>query len=308
MVGVGAVGGYFGGRLAAQGHEVHFIARAKTLAALRQDGLHITSLAGDLSLTPDRVRATSDPQEIGPTDAVLLAVKTWQVEPLAASLRPLVSSGGVVLPLQNGVEAPTQLAAVLGRERVLGGLCRIMAQQVAPAHIRHFGAEPEIILGPLPGAPGEVDHAAARLAQALRGAGVRCQVSDRIVSALWEKLAFMAAFGGVGAAARGPAGVLRHLPETRALLTQAVEEVYAVAAGLTVPLPVDLPARVLSYIDGLPAAGTSSLQRDITSGAPSELEALVGAIVRLGAAAAVPTPVFRMLYACLLPQEQVART
>lgn len=326
VVGTGAVGGYFGGRLAEAGYQTCFVARGETLTALQQVGLRVHSPLGNIALLPSQIRAVATLAEVGPVDAVILAVKTWQVPELAPQLVPAVAEGGVVLPLQNGVEAPDQLAAVLGRHRVLGGLCRIMAQRIAPAEIRHIGAEPTVILGTLPSseeAPPDQTAQATQAAQTMQAmqtmqmaqalqqafvkAGVRCSLHDQIVTALWEKLAFIAAVGGVGAATRSPVGEVRSLAESRALLAQAVTEVSTVAAAQGVPLASDLPASALSYIDNLPAAGTASLQRDIAAGVPSELEALIGVIVRQGRAFGVATPLFSTLYACLLPSERRAR-
>jgi 2-dehydropantoate 2-reductase len=304
VVGVGAVGGYFGGRLAARGHQLVFVARGATLQALAARGLVVHSPLGDLALAPDRFSVCARLDDVGPVDAVLLAVKAWQVAALAPALLPLLCDGGVVLPLQNGVEAPQQLVEVLGAERVLGGLCRIMAEQTGPAEIRHFGAVPEILLGPLGSGASQSARtlsAAQDLAAILEDAGVRCAVRKDITSALWEKLAFIAAFGGVGAATQSPIGVLRTLPETRALLTAAVGEVCAVAEALGVTLADELPARILAYMDALPAQGTASLQRDLKAGVPSELDALIGVVPRLGQKVGVPTPIFSTLYACLLP-------
>ena len=129
VFGTGAVGAYFGGRLAEAGHDVAFVARGATLDALRTRGLRVTSPEGDFTLSP--VRASDRPTELGPTDAVLVGVKAWQVPDAARAVGPLIGLGTFVVPLQNGVEASDQLVAALGPERVLGGLCRIIARIVA---------------------------------------------------------------------------------------------------------------------------------------------------------------------------------
>ena len=148
----GAVGGYFGGRLAEAGEDVHFVARGRHLAAMREHGLRISSIAGDLLLQPAQV--SDRPSSIGPVDVVLVGVKAWQVEAAAGDLRPLVGEHTMVVPLQNGIEAPGQLTAVLG-EHVVGGLCRVLAYVEGPGHIRHAGVEPYIAFGELDGARSE---------------------------------------------------------------------------------------------------------------------------------------------------------
>jgi 2-dehydropantoate 2-reductase len=120
VIGVGGTGGYLGGRLAANGHEVSFVARGANLAALRHDGLAVESVAGDFSVAP--VRATGDPRDLGEVDFVLLCVKTWQLTPLIAALAPLVGEGTAIVTLQNGVDAPAEVAATFGQDTVLPGI------------------------------------------------------------------------------------------------------------------------------------------------------------------------------------------
>jgi 2-dehydropantoate 2-reductase len=146
VYGAGGVGGYFGGRLAQAGEEVVFIARGEHLQAMRSHGLRVDSILGDF-VQP--VQATDDPAQAGPVDAVLVAVKAWQVAEAAQAMRPLVGPDTCVVPLQNGVEAPAQLAAALGAEHVLGGLCRIVSLIAGPGHIRHVGLNPSVAFGEL---------------------------------------------------------------------------------------------------------------------------------------------------------------
>ena len=302
VFGAGAVGGYFGGRLAVSGHDVTFIARGTTLAALRERGLIVGSVNGDFTVHP--AQATDDPSAIGHVDAVIVAVKAWQVPDAALAMHPLVGAETVVVPLENGVEAAGQLAAVLGRDAVAGGICHIVAFQVAPAHIRHAGLEPRIAFGELDKRP---SARLERLRGAFEGAGVEASVAPDITVAMWEKFLFIASLSGLGAVTRVPAGVVRSLPETRALAVQALEEIAAVAGAHGVGLPPDAVERTLAFIDALPYEATASMQRDIMEGRPSELEAQNGAVVRLGASAGVPTPVAAFVYAALLPQERAAR-
>ncbi len=298
VFGVGGVGGYFGGRLAQAGQDVVFVARGAQLRALREHGLTVESLKGDFRL--ETVTCTDRPADAGRVDAVLVCVKAGQLPEAAEALRPAVGPDTAVVPLENGVEAPDLLAAALGRAPVLGGLCQIISAIVKPGHIRHSGLEPYVALGELDGKPSE---RAERLRQALARAGVKAEVPADIQAALWRKFLFIAAFSGVGAVTRAPAGVMRSVPETRALLQQAVEEIDRVARARGVALPADAIQQTLDTIDRLPDNATASMQRDIIAGRPSELEAQNGAVVRLGRAAGVATPVNAFLYGCLLPQE-----
>ena len=303
VLGTGATGGYFGGRLAEAGEDVRFIARGAHLAALRAHGLTVTSVAGDFELDP--VRVSDTPSDVGPVDVVLVAVKAWQVPEAAESLRPLMGERTFVVPLQNGIDAPDQLAAVLGADRVLGGFCSILASLESPGRIRHMGVVPYIAFG-------ELDGSRSARAEALRAAfagarGVTVEVPADIRAAMWNKFLFITALSGVGAVTRAPVGVVRSQPAPRGLLRDALEEIYAVALRAGIGLPADAVERTLAFIDGLPPDGTASMQRDVLAGRPSELEAQVGAVVRLGGRLGVEVPVHRTIYAALLPQERRAR-
>jgi len=296
------VAGYFGGRLAQAGEEVAFIARGEQLRALQDQGLLVDSLKGDFALRP--VQATDDPAQVGVVDAILVGVKAWQVTEAAQAMHPLVGPETVVVPLQNGVEAPDQLAAVLGIEHVLGGLCRIISSVVEPGHIRHAGLEPYVAFGELDNHHSE---RAERLREAFARAGVAVEIPPDIQVALWEKFLFIASFSGVGAVTRAPAGVLRSLTETRQMLEQAMHEVLAVARAREIALSEEAIRRTMDIIDSLPPGGTASMQRDIMEGRPSELESQNGAVVRLGQEAGVATPLHAFIYHSLLPLESRAR-
>ncbi|MCI0351389.1 MAG: 2-dehydropantoate 2-reductase [Acidobacteriales bacterium] len=303
VFGAGGVGGYFAAVLARAGFDVSLVTRGRHLEAIRQSGLKVESPKGNFTVRMSE--ATDKPAEVGPVDAVILGVKSWQVPEAAEALRPLLRSDTKVLPLQNGVEAPEQLAEILGRQHALIGMCRIIASIAGPGHIRHGGVEPTILLGEFDGA--SLSSSAKALADALTAAGVVVDTPANIQTALWEKLLFIAAVSGVGAVARANIGEMRACPPTRELLRHLMSEVTAVGRARGIYMTDDGPSRALAFIDGMPANGTASMQRDIAEGRPSELEAIVGAVVRLGDQAGVDTPAMDFVYACLLPQEQRAR-
>jgi 2-dehydropantoate 2-reductase len=303
VFGTGAVGGYFGGRLAEAGEDVRFVARGRHLAAIREHGLRVSSTEGDFLVHP--ARAADEAAAIGPVDVVLLGVKAWQVPDAAEAMRPLLGERTFVVPLQNGIEAPDQLAAALGPDRVLGGLCRILVYIESPGHIRHAGVTPYIAFGERD-APGSARVEALREVLS-RARGVTAEVPPDIRVAMWSKFLFIAALSGVGALTRAPIGTIRSQPESRELLRQALEEIYTVATRSLVALPADTVGKTLAFIDGLPPDGTASMQRDIMEGRPSELEAQVGAVVRLGERLDVPVPAHRRIYEALVPLELRAR-
>jgi 2-dehydropantoate 2-reductase len=303
VVGAGGVGGYFGGRLAQAGERVSFLARGPHLEALKRDGLRVESVAGDFDVRP--VAAAATPGAIGAVDVVLVCVKAWQVDGVAASLGPLLGPETVVVPFQNGVEAADVLAAGVGGERVIGGLCKILSYIVAPGWVRHAGVAPRIEIGERGAGPSpRVDSLRAAFE---RCKGVAVGTPADIDVALWEKFLFIAPVSAVGAATRMPVGVVRSEPECRRVLEQAMREVLAVARARGVALGEEVVERTLRYVDGLPADGTASMQRDLIEGRPSELEHQTGAVVRLARLAEVRVPVHEFLYATLAPGERAAR-
>jgi 2-dehydropantoate 2-reductase len=302
VFGVGGAGGYFGTRLAQAGEDVIFIARGEHLRAMRAHGLRLESIKGDALIQP--AQATDDPTSVGVVDVVLVGVKAWQVAEAAQAMRPMIGPETFVVPLENGVEAPEQLAAALGTEHVLGGLAVIISFLAGPGHLRHAGAEPFIAFGELDNRPGE---RAQRLRDVFTRAGVNAAIPPDIHVALWEKFVFIVAISGVGAITRAPAGVIRTLPETRQMLEQAMRETLLVGQARGIALTEQAIVKALANVDGIVASGTASMQRDIIAGRPSELEAQNGAVVRLGQEVGVATPVNAFIYHTLLPQELRAR-
>jgi 2-dehydropantoate 2-reductase len=302
VIGAGGVGGYFGGKLAHGGSDIVFLVRGAALDALRTDGLRVDSINGDFVI--ERPNVTDDPSTAGKVDAIFVTVKTWQIAEAAESIKPMLGDDTVVIPLENGIDAPDQLAAILGREHVLGGLCGIVSFIAAPGHVRHIGADPFIMFG-------ELDNRRTARAERLREecmrAGVQADIPSDIHHALWSKFVFIAAMSGIGAATRAPIGIWRSMSETRDLAARAIREIASVARARGVDLGAEVVERTMGRFDGLTPDATSSLQRDIMAGKPSELDAQLGAVVRLGRESGVPVPVCDTLLTLLLPQEQNAR-
>jgi len=300
VIGAGAVGGYFGGRLAAAGNDVVFLVRGKTLEALLAAPLRVKSIKGDFEV---RVAATDEPEPIDP-DVVLVAVKAWQVSEAAEAIQKMARRDSVVVPLQNGMEAPGQLAAVLGEGRVAGGLCRIVAEATGPGEVDHYWAEPSIEFGEL--APLRNPERLDQLRDAFADADVRCQIPRDIGLAMWEKFLFIM-WGALGAMTRLPIGPILASPELRARLVAALEEVAQIACAHGKNLNAETVNTTVAMLEAQPGETTSSMQRDIMAGRPSELEAQTGAVVRFGQKTSIATPVHDSIYAELLPLEKRAR-
>jgi len=300
----GGVGGYFGGRLAQAGHDVTFIARGEHLAAIKETGLRVDSIAGEFLIQP--AKATDDPSSVGAVDVLLVAVKSWQMEEAIQQMKALVGTSTVILPVLNGVEAPEQLSEAFGSAGVLGGLCRISSFVAGPGHIQHVNMVPSITFG-------ELDNEKSERVLALQKTfdkipGITAHVLDDIHVAMWEKFIFICAMSGVGAVTRQPVGVYRSVPETRAMLEAAIKEASKIGKKRGVPLTRNIAAVIMDRIDNLSESMLASMQKDIMEGNPSELESQNGAVVRMGHKLGVRVPTHEFIYASLLPMEMGART
>ena len=296
VYGTGGVGGYFGGRLARSGVDVHFIARGSHLAALRSGGLRVASVHGDFALRP--VAVTADPGEIGPVDYVLVTVKSHHTERVAAGLAPLLHEHTAVVSLQNGVDNEEKLAVAVGEHRVVGGAAYIFSTISQPGTIEHTGGPTAIAVGEWTAGRSE---RVGRLVEACRAAGFGAEESDNIRVTLWTKFAFICALAGTTAAIRLPIGEVRAAPASRELFRRVAAEVCEVARAEAIPLPADVPERHVAFTDGLEPGGYSSLHHDLTHGHAMELDSLLGEVVRRGARAGVATPMSEALYAVLQP-------
>jgi 2-dehydropantoate 2-reductase len=305
IVGAGGVGGLLGGLLARAGVEVVLVARGKALENVRRDGLRVDS---PLGVFKARVAAAAeDPAALPQADAVLVAVKSWQVPEIAPLLAPLVAPGGVAVPLENGVEAAGQLAAALGEERAAGGVINVLAWIDAPGAVKHLGAAPIVVMGERGPRAQQASPRLEALAAALTQAGAVARVVEDVERATWEKFLLVEPWGAVASASRAPLGVHRAVPELRALHEGAMAEVEALARSRGVGLPADAIARTREILEMVSPDATVSMQRDVGAGRPSELEDQVGAVVRLGREAGVAVPIHETLHAVLVAQERAAR-
>jgi 2-dehydropantoate 2-reductase len=296
VVGSGAVGGYYGARLARAGHQVTFVARRAHLRAIQERGLLVWSPLGDFIA---RGPATDDPARVGPVDLVLFAVKSYDNESALPRLLPLCAPHTVVLTLQNGVDSADQVAAVVGPDRVLAGATYIATAVAAPGLIEQTGTHRRIVFGEVFRREAQPSARVQALAEAFRGADIQAEpVADARVP-LWDKFVYLAAFSAFSGASRQPAGPIWDDPITRAGFLAAVDEVAAVARAEGVPLADDPRQRIIDYMSGIPKSMRASLLIDLHQGKRIELEALQGAVVRRGAALGVPTPIMSTLYAVL---------
>jgi len=295
IVGSGGVGGYFGARLAAAGSDVTFIARGAHLEAMRARGLRVESPNGNLHV--HRVTATDDPRTIGAVDAVLFAVKLYDVESAAAMLPPLLGTDTIVVPLQNGVDSIGMLKRVVGASHVGGGVAYVAAVIDEPGLIRHTAMD-QLIFGELDG------RRTPRLEQLLRAceaAGFHATLSERIELDIWSKFVRLAVFSGMTAVTRSPLGPLRDDPDLWAMFQAAILEAMAVARANGVTLPAAVFDEIATMAQSLPPGAKSSMLEDLERGRRLELPWLSGAVVRLGREHEVDTPIHRFIATVLKP-------
>jgi 2-dehydropantoate 2-reductase len=296
IMGSGGVGGYYGGLLAKAGQELTFIARGAHLQAIRDKGLHVKSVHGDFTVSP--VKATDRPGEIGAVDLVLVATKTYHTDEAAQAIKPLIGDNTVVISLQNGIDAAERIGSAVGMERMLGGATWLSAAIEAPGRIGQYSQFRRIALGEL---DGRITPRAQAVASAFATTPAVVELVPNIRQMLWTKFVFISAISALGGLTRVSMGEYRHVPEAREVLAQAMAEVAAVAQACGVALDADIVAKTLSFIDAAAPDMRPSMQRDLEAGRMSELESLIGVVVRLGRERGVPTPVMRLAYALLKP-------
>ncbi|MEJ0070271.1 MAG: 2-dehydropantoate 2-reductase [Pseudomonadota bacterium] len=285
MMGSGGVGGYFGGRLAAKGYDVTFIARGAHLGAMRERGLEIESGVAPMLLAP--VRVTDDPATIGPVDVVLLSVKLWDTEAAAQSLKPLIGPNSAVISLQNGVDAEPMLAGILGTRHVMGGVAQIGAKIARPGVIEHVGTMQRLMFGEL---DGERSHRAEALLSACIASGITAEISIDIVKTIWTKFVFLTGMSSVTSLTRLPIGPIRKNPEARALLLNVMREVVQVARKKGIGLDADFADQQIKFVEGLPETMTTSMHHDLERGNRLELPWLAGTVARFGRELGIDTP------------------
>ena len=296
IMGTGGVGGYYGGLLAQMGQDVTFIARGAHLQAIREKGLQVKSVHGDFLVSP--AQATGTPAAVGLVDLVIFSTKTYHTDEAAQAVKPMVGKGTTVVSLQNGIDAADRIGAVVGMDHLLGGATWLSAAIEAPGVIGQYSQFRRIALGEF---NGQSTPRLQAVHDVLKATGATVELSDNILKVLWTKFAFIAAVSALGSLTRVTFGEYRAVPEARAVLAEALKEVAAVARAKGVPLDPDVVDKTLAFIDGSAAGIKPSMQRDVEAGRVSELESMVGIVVRLGAELNVPTPALRFAYAMLKP-------
>ncbi|QLG61381.1 2-dehydropantoate 2-reductase [Halorarum salinum] len=296
VFGAGGIGAYLGARLADAGHEVHLIARGSHLAALRDEGLHVESVAGDTTVD---LPATDDPADVGPCDHVLFCVKAYDTRAAATDLSPLLGEDTAVVSFQNGVDNERWIAETIGEDHVVGGVAYVFSTIKEPGVVEHTGGPARFVFGELDGR--RTDRIAA-LDDALSGCdGIDAVLADDVSVELWRKFALICAQAGMTAATRLPLGEIRETDAAWEMYGRIMEEVSAVARAEGVDLPDGTVAEWLEFASGLEPDTYSSLHYDLTHDKRMELDALHGSVVRHASGVGVDAPMNEAVHAILRP-------
>jgi len=296
VMAAGAVGGYFGGRMAAAGHDVTFIARGAHGDAIRRDGLRIESALGDLHLKD--LNVTDDPKQVGPVDLVLFAVKLWDTETAGEQTRPLVGSNTRVITLQNGVDSVERLAPILGDDVTIGGATYIVTTIAKPGVIRHTGARAEVRCGRLDRRP---DAVLAGYVQQMKAANIEITLADHMLLDIWKKFVLLSGTSGITASTRQPLGVIRDDADMRAFFYQLMHETIGVGRAAGVEFAADFAAELDRWVASFPPTMKASMANDLDAGRRLELDWLAGKVVALGRKYGIATPGHEAVYAILKP-------
>jgi 2-dehydropantoate 2-reductase len=291
----GAVGGYFGARMAAAGHDVFFIARGAHRDAIQKNGLKIESVHGDLHLPKPNV--TDDPAKVGPVDIVLFAVKLWDTETAAAAARPLLGPDSRLITFQNGIDSVDRISGVLGADRVIGGVAAIASTIASPGVIKHTSQFASIRFGRADKKP---DAKLSAFAESGKTAKIDIALSDDIQRDLWLKFIFLTAMAGSTAGLRSPIGPIAADPELRGFVRALMEEAFAVGKAKGVPLdPAYIDDRMNFITTKIEPSMKASMAHDLDRGNRLELDWLAGKVRALGREFGIPTLASDTVYTVL---------
>lgn len=303
VIGAGAVGGYFGGKLAEAGVPVTFLVRKKRKQQLEAEGLRIQSVHGDFTIQPQCVLSAD---EVENPDLVIIAVKNYQLDGAMKDLETFVRRGAKILPLMNGVQHIERLVSSFGSEKILGGLCYVESTLNELGDIIQKSMMQDIVFGSLSSA---TDASFLQEVEAtFKTSGVNVKLTSEILTEIWTKYIFLVTLSGITTATRNPIGLALNDPAALAFLTDLVEELTNLARTLEIKLSKDFSNQMINKIKKSNPEMTSSMHRDLQKGLPLELESLQGAILKMADEKKVATPCTRAIYALLHPFTQGSMT
>lgn len=297
ILGAGAVGGYFGGKLTRAGLPVTFLVRERRYEQLKASGLHVQSIHGDFTVNPHLALSA---REIEEPDIVIVALKNYHLKNAFPELHTLVRRGAKILPLLNGVQHMDILLSEFGPENVLGGLCYIEATLDAEGHVVHTSPMHDVIFGALT----PIDPTwLSDLENAFKASEINVRVSHSIMADMWQKFIFLTSFSGITATTRKPIGESLSDSVATDFLQDMIQEIISVANAKQAALSADVFEQVMGKIRSLAPTMTSSLHRDLEKELPLEIDSLQGAVLEMANTLNVATPCVRSVYAILHPSK-----
>ena len=296
VMGAGAVGGFYGALLAQAGRPVSFIARGAHLAAIRERGLIMRGKNGDVPVRS--IKATNDPAGVGPVDVILQCVKFYDLAATSRQMLPMIGPNTLVVPVQNGVTAHEEIGAIVGNERVVGGLVFLSSFAIAPGVVELKSPVDQLIFG-------EIDGTLSDRVRTFRDAGVAAgytaTASGKILADLWSKFVMLTGTSAVSCLSRQPVGKVCEDDGLRGLMEQGIREAVAVAAAKGIALPPEIVESSVAFNRSVKYSTRISMLEDLEAGKPLELDWASGYLVREGRRLGVPVPFHEMAYACLKP-------
>lgn len=295
IMAAGGLGSYYGALLAKDGHDVTFIARGAHLQAIRANGLQVKSVHGDMHIQP--AKATDNPGDVGVVDLVVFATKTYDTESAAKAMKPMIGANTIVATFQNGVESPHIIGEIVGKEHVVAAPTQIVSNIAAPGVIEQKSAFRSTTFGEVGGQG--LTPRVEQLVDMLKKTGADASAAADGRKPMWQKLVFIASTAGLASVSRTNPYDLIQMPEARATLRAAMQEVYDVAVANGVPMDADIVDRQYTFTLNLKPGQKPSMQLDLEAGKRLEIDALSGAVVHQGAAKGVATPVHQTIYVAL---------
>lgn len=300
IIGIGGVGGYFGGKLALEyensnKHEIIFIARGEHLNAIQKNGLQLITKEGDFIARPKM--ATSSAQEAGMFDLVFFCTKSYSLADSAREFSPCIDKNTVVIPLLNGVNSTQRLESVLPHADVIGGSVYVISHIEAPGVVKQEGGSCKLTFG-------TDDTESARkyshILDILLQAKISAVLTDKISEVLWTKYLLMCPIGSLTAATGKTYGSIIADSTLKKKARDMMLEVVAVARAQHVDLPMEAVDKAMEMVAGFDYNSKTSMQIDREKGRRTEIDALTAYLCKAGKEAGVPTPLHDEIYAELL--------
>ncbi|WP_422122043.1 ketopantoate reductase family protein [Planococcus sp. X10-3] len=301
VVGAGAIGGYFGGRLLEKGEDVTFLVRDRRKKELESTGLNIESVNGDCQLTPKLITKNSEPQEY---DVVLLSTKSYQLAGAIEDVRPFVGKETMVLPLLNGISHVDQLVEAFGEQSVIGGLCFVEATLDEKGTIKQASPMNQLVYGER---SGEATDRIKRLENSFNGTKADFVLSNNIEQEMWHKYLFITTMSGITTLFEEPIGPIRQLESGQRTIAALLNELEEVMVKFGAPVEPGISTKLLDKLNSMGEGMKSSMQRDAEKFVPIEADHLQGYLLEKAHELGIAVPVLETVYTKLKLYENTVK-